>query len=734
MSETPNRLAAETSPYLLQHAHNPVDWYAWGPEALAWAAQADLPIFLSIGYAACHWCHVMERESFEDPETADLLNAGFVSIKVDREERPDLDAVYMAALQSMTGGGGWPMSLFLTPDGRPFYGGTYLPRNPRYGIPSFRQVLAAVTTSWAERRGDVEAAADRLTAELRGRATGRADEPRTEPEEVRPASDDRVVGEPEVVRLQGRRPNEPQTGVVSAAVERLVADFDFEHGGWGGPPRFPQPAVIELLLRRTRAALDDRVLATAVRALDVMAHGGIHDQIGGGFHRYATDSDWLVPHFEKMLYDNAQLARVYLHAYQLTSEPRFREMAETTLDYLVREMRTPDGLFAASQDADTDGIEGATYVWTLDEVESVLAGPAADARTGHDPGAGLGPRPRDEEPDLAELAASAYGVIAAGNWEGRTILSRVASDEQVAAQFGLPAQEVARRLELARCLLLERRTSRLQPALDDKAITAWNGLALAAFAEAIPVLERQADLAVAEGIAEAALGLLRGPDGRLARSFRSGRTTGHGGLDDYACLADGLLCLYEATFDERWLVAASELIGVVEREFADAAGGWFDTSTGADQLIIRPKETQDGATPSGSAAAAAVMLRLAELTGDGSLRDAAERALGQMGQVAARYPRAFPAWLGALDFASAAVAQVAIVGDPGAADTRAMLTVARSGFQPYRVLTLGSPESSTLALLSGRSANGGRATAYVCHGFACRRPVSEPADLAAELA
>jgi uncharacterized protein YyaL (SSP411 family) len=732
MPETPNRLAAETSPYLLQHAHNPVDWYAWGPEALARAAQADRPIFLSIGYAACHWCHVMERESFEDPETADLLNAGFVSIKVDREERPDLDAVYMAALQSMTGGGGWPMSLFLTPDGRPFYGGTYFPRDPRSGMPSFRQVLAAVTTSWAEGRGDLEAAADRLTAKLRGRATGRADEPRTEPEEVRPVSGDRVVGEPEVVRLPGRRPNEPQTGVVAAAVERLVADFDFEHGGWGGPPRFPQPAVIELLLRRARDASNDETLREAVRALDIMADGGIHDQIGGGFHRYATDSDWLVPHFEKMLYDNAQLARVYLHAYQLTSEPRFREVAETTLDYLVREMQTPDGLFAASQDADTDGIEGATYVWTLDEVASVLAGPAADAG----PADGPSPEPaqRDEGPGLAELFASAYGVTTGGNWEGRTILSRVASDEQDAAQFELPAQEVARRLELARCLLLERRTSRLQPALDDKAITAWNGLALAAFAEAIPVLERQADLAVAEGIAEAALGLLRGPDGRLARSFRSGRTTGRGGLDDYACLADGLLCLYEATFDERWLVAASELIGVVEREFADAAGGWFDTSNGADQLIVRPKETQDGATPSGSAAAAAVMLRLAELTGDGSLRDAAERALGQMGQVAVRYPRAFPAWLGALDFATAAVAQVAIVGDPGAADTRAMLTVARSGFQPYRVLTLGSPESSTLALLSGRSAIGGRATAYVCHGFACRRPVSEPADLAAELA
>ncbi len=732
MPGTPNRLAAETSPYLLQHAHNPVDWYAWGAEALARAAHADRPIFLSIGYAACHWCHVMERESFEDPETADVLNAGFVAIKVDREERPDLDAVYMAALQSMTGGGGWPMSLFLTPDGRPFYGGTYFPRDPRYGMPSFRQVLAAVTTSWAERRADVEAAADRLTAELQGRATGRADEPRTETEELRPESPARVVGEPDVVRLPGRRPNEPQGGVVSAAVERLVADFDFEHGGWGGPPRFPQPAVIDLVLRRARAAPDDRVLATAVRALDVMADGGIHDQIGGGFHRYATDTDWLVPHFEKMLYDNAQLARVYLHAYQLTGEPRFREVVQTTLDYLAREMRTPDGLFAASQDADTDGIEGRTYVWTLDEVAAVLAGATADA--GPADGPNPEPAPRDEQPGIYELFASAYGVTAAGNWEGRTILSRVASDEQVAALHGLTAREVSRRLELARRLLLERRNSRPQPALDDKAVTAWNGLALAAFAEAIPVLERSADLAVAQGIAEAALRLLRSPDGRLARSFRSGRTAGRGGLDDYACLADGLLCLYEATFEERWLVAAGELVGVVERDFADAAGGWFDAASDAEPLIVRPKETQDGATPSGGAAAAAVILRLAELTGDGRLRDAAERALGQMEQVAARYPRAFPAWLLALDFASAPVAQVAIVGDSGVADTQALLAVARRGFQPYRVLALGNPESSTLDLLRGRFAVDGRATAYVCHGFACRRPVTEPAELAAELA
>jgi uncharacterized protein YyaL (SSP411 family) len=310
----------------------------------------------------------------------------------------------------------------------------------------------------------------------------------------------------------------------------------------------------------------------------------------------------------------------------------------------------------------------------------------------------------------------------------------VAGDEQVGALHGLTAQEVTRRLELARRLLLERRTRRPQPALDDKAVTAWNGLALAAFAEAIPVLERQADRAVAEGIAEAALGLLRGPDGRLARSFRSGRTTGRGGLDDYACLADGLLCLYEATFEERWLAAAGELVDVVEREFADPAGGWFDTATDAEPLIVRPKEAQDGATPSGGAASAAVTLRLTELTGDGHLRDAAERALGQIEQLAARYPRAFPAWLGALDFASAPVAQVAIVGHPGAADTRALLAVARSGFQPYRALALGSAESSTLELLRGRSAIDGRATAYVCHGFACRRPVTEPAELAAELA
>jgi uncharacterized protein len=712
MSAKPNRLAAETSPYLIQHAHNPVDWYPWGPEALARAALTDRPIFLSIGYAACHWCHVMERESFEDAETAAALNAGFVSIKVDREERPDLDAVYMAALQSMTGAGGWPMSLFLMPDGRPFYGGTYFPRMPGHGRSSFRQVLGAVAASWTDHRGQLEAAANQVMDEVRAHSSAVTADSGAPAAPAAPAV-------PHLIRLS----SDSRAGSVAAAVTQIVAEFDFRDGGWGGPPRFPQPAIIELLLRRAGLARDDRVLRTAIRALDVMADGGIHDQVGGGFHRYATDASWLVPHFEKMLYDNAQLARVYLHAYQLTGERRFRAVAESTLDYMVREMRTPDGLFAASQDADTDGVEGATYVWTEDEIAAVLgaAGP------------GMWPQPQ-AEPGLPGLFASVYGVTPAGNWEGRTILSRVMSDQRAAAEYALPVESVARDLELARRLLLSRRESRAQPALDDKAVTAWNGQALAVFAEAIPVLGRQSDLAVAEGIAAAALALLRNPGGRLTRSFRAGRTSGQGGLEDYACLADGLISLYEATFEERWLVAARELVDMVERQFPDASGGWFDAAADAEPLIVRPKEIQDGATSSGGAVAAAVFLRLAELTGEGRLRGAADRALGQVERIAVRYPRAFPAWLGALDFASAGVAQIAIVGDPAAAETRRLIDVARRGFRPNLVLAVGDPGSSALDLLHGRSGIAGRPTAFVCRDFACRLPVTEPEELAAELA
>ena len=722
MSPSSNRLANETSPYLLQHAHNPVDWYPWGAEALSRAAAEDRPIFLSVGYAACHWCHVMERESFEDEKTAAILNAGFVSIKVDREERPDLDAVYMAAVQAMNGAGGWPMSLFLTPDGRPFFGGSYFPSEPRYGMASFRQILTAVAEAWRDRRQGVEKSASGLTEELRRRA----------PATSGPGSSDAASD-------------------LRAAVARLVGDFDFEHGGWAGPPRFPQPALIDLLLRRASAGSDDRALRVALRALDIMADGGIRDHLGGGFHRYATDTDWLVPHFEKMLYDNAQLARVYLHAYQLTGEPRFRDVAESTLDYLAREMVAPDGLFAASQDADTDGVEGATYVWTSDEIEAVLAAetapgtaaaPGAETVPGAEiaPGTAAAPGAEDtsgaEDPPpagLAALFASAYGVARGGNWEGRTILSRVMTDVAVGAMYGLTEVEVGLRLAQARRLLFGRRRRRPQPGLDDKAIAAWNGLALAAFAEAIPVLDRASDREVARRAAEAALRLLRGPDGRLSRSFRAGRTTGRGVLEDYADLADGLVALYEATFEERWLLAARELTATVESRFSDPACGWFDTADDAKSLVVRPKEVQDGATPSGGAAAATVMLRLAELTGDGKLRTAAERAIRQVAPLGARYPLAFGAWLVAQDFAESAVSQIAIVGDPDGGDTRALLAVARRGFQPHRVVAAGDPQSSALELLQGRFALDGRATAFVCRDFACRQPVAEPEALAAAL-
>ncbi len=708
-----NRLAAETSPYLLQHAHNPVDWRPWGTEALGLAAAEDRPIFLSVGYAACHWCHVMERESFEDEETAAVLNENFVPIKVDREERPDVDAVYMAALQAMTGGGGWPMSLFLTPDGRPFYGGTYYPGRPRYGMPSFKEVLVAVAGSWRDRRDELEARASELADELRRAVAASAAVSSSAASAPALAAPSAAVG-PKTGPLAGR-----PGGVPPDVVAGLVGEFDFEHGGWGGPPRFPQPAIIELLLRSARVTPDERTLRTALRALEAMADGGIHDQLGGGFHRYATDSDWLVPHFEKMLYDNAQLARVYIHACQLTGERRFGDVAATTLDYIARDLRTPDGLFAASQDADTDGVEGATYVWAREEVAAVLAAGSGSASL--------------EGASPAAVFASAYGVSEVGNWEGHTILSRILTDEQVGALYGAAPQAVAELLAAGRRLVFERRMARPQPALDDKAVAAWNGLAVAAFAEGASALDRPAYLEVAQAAAEASLHLLRRSDGRLARSFRGGRTSGSGGLDDYACLADGLVSLYEATFEERWLVAARELVDVIERQFADPGGGWYDTAADAEALIVRPRDIQDGATPSGGAAAAAVMLRLSELTGEAPLRAAAQRAIGGVELLALRYPRAFAVWLGALDFAAAPVAQVAIVGDPRAADTRALLAVARRGFQPHRVLAVGDQRSSELELLRGRSRVDGRATAYVCRDFACRLPVTEPSDLEAAL-
>ena len=694
-----NRLAGETSPYLLQHAHNPVDWYPWGEEALARARAEDKPIFLSIGYAACHWCHVMERESFEDEATAADLNRDFVPIKVDREERPDLDQVYMAAVQAMTGSGGWPMSVFLTPEGRPFYGGTYFPDSPRHGMPAFRQVLEGVARAYRDQREQIEQSSAGIVAAI--------------------ANSSRLGATGGPADAQGL----PDRTVLAAAVASLERTFDPRHGGWGGAPKFPQPMTIEFLLRRAASGEDDgRALAMARRTLDAMADGGIHDQLGGGFHRYATDAIWLVPHFEQMLYDNAQLARVYLHAWQLTGDRRYRDVAIGTLDYLGRELLTGDGGFAASQDADTEGEEGATFVWTAAEVRGVLG------------------------PDEAALFAAAYDLTEDGNWEGRTILRRVRTDAELAASMKVAggADEVAGRLALARDRLYEVRAARPQPARDDKVLAGWNGLALGAFGDAIAVLEATddaADLAaaatyriLATSAADALLTNLRGADGRLRRSWKDGRASADGVLEDYACLADGLLALYGATFDERWFVAARGLADTILAEFADLAGGFFDTGQHHETLITRPKDLQDNAIPSGNGMAVTVLLRLAALTGDGRYRDAAERALGLVAGVLGRYPGGFGQWLSALDFALADVVEVAIVGDPGDAATARLLGPVRAGFRPNVVVACAAdPEASTIELLGSRLRLGGLPTAYVCRGFACRQPVTEPEALAAQL-
>lgn len=687
MSERPaNRLAAETSPYLLQHARNPVDWFPWGPDALARAKLLDRPIFLSIGYAACHWCHVMERESFEDEATAAVLNAHFVPVKVDREERPDLDQLYMGAVQAMTGQGGWPMSVFLTPDGRPFFGGTYFPDTPRHGMPSFRQVLEGVRQAWTTQRTQVEEAGSRLVAAL-------VDAQRAAP------ADGEV----------------PPATVLAEAAAGIEASFDAVHGGWGRAPKFPQPMTVALLLRRHLVTGDARPLEIARASLDAMAAGGIRDQLGGGFHRYATDERWLVPHFEQMLYDNAQLARVYLHAWALTGDEAYREVATGTLDYLLRELRTDDGGFAASQDADTNGEEGATFVWTAAEVREALG-------------------------DAAPLFAAAYGVTDAGNWEGRTILSRVRGDAELAERFGLDAGDVRARLATARAVLHDRRRRRPQPARDDKVLAGWNGLAIGALADAARLLaahdgeEAAPYREAAIGAAEAVLGGLLGADGRLRRSWKDGRASADGVLEDHALLAEGLLALYEATHDERWFRASAGLADAMLDRFADPAGGFYDTAADGETLIVRPRDLQDNAVPSGNAMAVTVLLRLGALTGTGRYLAAAERALALVGPYLARYPTGFAQWLVALETYHAGITEVAIVGDPERPATRALVRVADREFAPFRVLAVtGDPAASVVPLVHDRFELNGRPTAFVCRGFACRQPVHEPEALAALL-
>lgn len=666
----PNRLAHETSPYLLQHKDNPVDWYPWGPEALARARAEDKPIFLSIGYAACHWCHVMEHESFEDPATAQVMNDLYVNIKVDREERPDLDSIYMNAVVALTGQGGWPMSVFLTPEGEPFFGGTYFPPAPRHNLPAFTQVLLGVHDAWRNRREAVSANAREVAQHVRQSLAA-------------PATGAGL----------------PTRDELAEAVKALWRSFDWRHHGWGSAPKFPQPMAIEFCLRYHALTGERTPLEMATKTLHAMARGGMYDQLGGGFHRYSVDAHWLVPHFEKMLYDNAQLARVYLHAWQATGEPEFRRVTEEVLDYIQREMTDPAGGFYATTDADSEGEEGKFFVWSVAEIDAVLGPEAA-------------------------FFKQTYGVTAGGNFEGHNILFLTDAPEAAAQARLRPLREKLRAA----------RAQRVPPGLDDKVLAAWNGLMLAAFAEAGAALGRADYQATARRNADFLLGAMRGPEGRLWRSWRGGEARLNGYLEDHTHVAEGLLALYEATFEEADFLAAQALMETVITHFGDPAGGFFDTSDDHEALMVRPKDTQDNATPSGNAVAAGVLLKLAALTGEARYQTLAERALGGVAPLLARYPTGFGQWLTAAAFLLAEPREIAVVGDPAAPATQALLATARAGYRPFQVLALRRPAADTaLPLLAGRGQLAGQPTAYVCVNFACQLPVTDPDALRAQL-
>ncbi len=675
-----NRLEHETSPYLLQHASNPVDWYPWGEEALERARADDKPILLSIGYAACHWCHVMERESFEDAETAALMNERFVSIKVDREERPDLDAIYMDAVHALTGGGGWPLTAFLTPQAKPFYAGTYFPNEARHGLPAFRTVLEAIADAWEHRRSEAETQSAKVTEAVERTTRLGAS--------ARPLTDE----------------------VLGTAFEGLRRAFDPRWGGFGGAPKFPQPMTLEFCLRmHLRGAPEALDLVTLT--LDKMAGGGICDQLGGGFHRYSTDERWLVPHFEKMLYDNALLVRLFVHAFQVTGRDAYRRVATDTCEYLLRELQHPEGAFFSSQDADSEGVEGRFFVWSWDELVSVAG----------------------------EAVATAFGATPGGNWEGTNVLWRPMPLEAVAAEMELEAGELARDLEAARVELFEVREGRTHPATDDKILAAWNGMAIAALAEAGRTFGEVAYTEAAVRAAEFVLTHLRDDSGRLLRSWRGGRAGGPAFADDHALMADACLVLYETTFDLRWFEQARALADELVRLFLDQErGGLFQTGRDAEPLVVRPKDLSDNAVPSGNSVSADVLLRLAHLTGEDAYERAGVDALRLVRDAMAGAPSGFGHALGVLDAHLSAVKEVAIVGDPASEETGALVAeVTTKRFLPNHVLAVASPDDGSSAaavpLLRDRPQRDRRATAYVCERFACRLPVTDPESLAGQL-
>src|SRR3954447_5676604 len=661
----PNRLGNATSPYLLQHAENPVDWREWGEEAFAEARERDVPLLISVGYAACHWCHVMAHESFEDEDTAAQMNENFVCVKVDREERPDVDNVYMTATQALTGHGGWPMTVFATPDGRPFYCGTYFPPRPAHGMPAFRQLLAAMTDAWRTQRDEVEAAGGRVSAAISTRFD---------------------LGPPVPLSAE----------LLDRAVDALQGSYDQRAGGFDTAPKFPPSMLLEFLLRHSARTGDERALRMARGTLEAMARGGIYDQLAGGFARYSVDAGWVVPHFEKMLYDNALLLRVYLHLWRATGEGWARRVADETAAFLLRDLATAEGGFASALDADTEGVEGLTYVWTPVQLVEVL---------GEDDG---------------RWAAEVFEVTAAGTFEhGASTLQLLRDPDDPDRLAGMRAR------------LFAARAQRPQPARDDKVVTAWNGLAIAALAEHGVLTGAPGSVAAARRAAE----LLAGThwvDGRLRRVSRDGVAGAPAGvLEDYGDLAEGLLALHQATGEGRWLELAGDLLDVIAEQFVDA-DGWHDTATDAEALVHRPFDPADGPTPAGIAATAGAAVGHAALSGSPRHRELGEAALASLARLVEQAPRA-AGWAVAVGEALlAGPLEVAVTG-PAGPERDALAGAARAATSPGAVVVVGEPNAPGVPLLADRPLVAGRPAAYVCRGFVCSAPVTEVSALSAAM-
>ncbi|PKB72697.1 MAG: thioredoxin domain-containing protein [SAR202 cluster bacterium Io17-Chloro-G7] len=678
----PNRLINETSPYLLQHANNPVDWYPWGEEALARAKAEDKPILLSIGYSACHWCHVMERESFENETIASLMNERFVNIKVDREERPDLDAVYMEAVQMMTGSGGWPMTVFLTPDGKPFYGGTYFPPVDYSNLPGFPRLVTAISDAYRDQRGEIEKTTQQIAAQMGQTA--------------------QLTKSDSVLTVD----------ILHTAYNALATSFDYQNGGVGMAPKFPQPMALELLLRYYNHGFSERALEMVNLTLVNMAQGGIYDQIGGGFHRYSTDAYWLVPHFEKMLYDNALLARLYLHTYLVTGEPMYRRITEETLDYILREMTDPQGGFYSAQDADSEGEEGKFFVWTPEEIQEVLG---------------------EKE---GNLIGGYFGLTQAGNFEGKTILNVPQEAGSFAEELGLDLDQLEADIKRAKVSLREVREGRIHPLLDDKVLSSWNGLMLRAFAEAAAALNNEKYLAAAIANAEFLVDTMI-PQGRLLRTYRGGQAKLLGYLEDYSFVADGLLALYEATFQQRWLDEAISLAdAMVELFWDEETGAFYDTGSDHESLVVRPRDVFDNAQPCGGSVATELLLRLAVITGNQEYALKGVSPLRALRDLMGKAPAGTGHWLAALDFHVSSPKEIVIIGPKQDLATQRLLETVYGRFLPNKVVVGAEgpvEELTQMPLLQDRGMVDGKPAAYVCQNYVCQLPVTEPVALAQQL-